>query len=162
MIARPIHSRRLALAGGTAVVMEFLLGWLRHCDEWRGRISTARARPDMARAHRRGRGAAGSAHDEVDEPGDPRVGWPEPVAGIETRLPQHRQPLAHRIEARAAVVGAHAAGADAAERQAFGGEMQQCVVDGDAAGEGAVEDAFDLAAVVAEGVQRQWPRPRAY
>ena len=51
------------------------------------------------------------------------------------RLPQHRHRLAEGVEAGAAVVGAHAAGADAAERQVVRGEMQQRVVDGDAAGE---------------------------
>src|SRR5690606_13886253 len=57
--------------------------------------------------------------------------------------------------AGAAVVGAHAAGADAAERQVAGREVQQGVVDGDAAGDDAAEDLLHRRAIAAEGVQRQ-------
>jgi hypothetical protein len=58
------------------------------------------------------------------------------------------------------VVGTHAAGTDAAERQVLGGEMQQGVVDGDPAGQGRAQDLLDLSAIMAEGIQRQWPVAR--
>ncbi len=63
--------------------------------------------------------------------------------------------MCHCVEARACMVGAHAAGADAAERQVARGEVHQRVVDGHAAGEHLRQDRVDGPPIVAEGVQRQ-------
>src|SRR3546814_4863787 len=55
------------------------------------------------------------------------------------------------------MVVAHAAGADAAERQAGLGDVHHRVVDGDAAGDGAFEYLLDPRAIVVEHIQRQRP-----
>src|SRR3546814_12935119 len=69
----------------------------------------------------RGRSTRQKLHHPVHESAIRRL---EQVAGRHARLPQHRHRLGHRVEAGAAVVGAHAAGADAAERTVAGGEVQ--------------------------------------
>ena len=53
------------------------------------------------------------------------------------------------------MVGAHAAGTDAAERQVGDGEVEQRVVDRHAAGDRLVQDPLHHRVVVAEGIQRQ-------
>src|SRR5690606_21867426 len=92
--------------------------------------------------------AGQEAHHPVHEAA---VRWLEQVARRPARLPQHGHGLGHRVEAGAAVVLAHAAGTDAAKWQVASGEVQQGVVDGDAAGDDAAEDLLHRRAVAAEG-----------
>jgi hypothetical protein len=84
------------------------------------------------------------------------IGRIEQRHAVEPRLVEHRLLLAEGLEALAAVVMAHAAGADAAEGQVLLGDVQDGVVDGDAAGHGLLQHAVAMrCAVVAEVIQRQ-------
>ena len=67
----------------------------------------------------------------------------DPAARVQPRLRQHRLHLRESHEAFVAVIRAHPARADAAERQAFARQMHQRFVDRHAAGNGFVRDAVD-------------------
>src|SRR5690606_29161778 len=85
----------------------------------------------------------------------PAIGRPEHEYAVQSRLVEDRLQLREGVEAPFAVIGAHAAGADAAEGLVLLPDMPQAVVDGDAAGQRLGEHALAIRPVGAEPVERQ-------
>ncbi|ABA50173.1 hypothetical protein BURPS1710b_0408 [Burkholderia pseudomallei 1710b] len=83
-------------------------------------------------------------------------------ARVQARLREHGLHLRERDEAVVAVVRAHPARADAAERQRAARDVHQRVVDRHAARDRVAHHALDGRAVFVEQIQRERPRPRVH
>src|SRR5512132_264399 len=79
---------------------------------------------------------------------------------IETRrLHEHALAVTEDVEARLAVIGAHAAGADATERQVGAGDVHHRRLHAGTTGARLLEDALLHSLRFGEHVQREWPIP---
>src|SRR5262245_43807228 len=100
--------------------------------------------------------AAVAADQEADDALEPGVvGRGHQAGRRQPALQEYAFGMAEGVEAVAAVVAAHATGADASERQLFLREVVDGVVDRDAAGHRGLQDLADAAAAGVEIVERQ-------
>ena len=86
--------------------------------------------------------------------------WTDEVHAIEGCLFEDSLRVAQRLETFMAVIGPHPTRTDTAERKIVLGVLQQSVVEGDAAGSGALQDLAAVMAVRAEMIEGQRPGPR--